>query len=545
MTKNLDITLAQINPTVGDLEGNAAMIEAAWNDHKDADLIIFPELCLCGYPPEDLVLKPSFIEGVKTKIQNLAAAGKNHKAAIIIGAPYAKDGKLYNAAHLIHEGKVAATVTKHHLPNYGVFDEARVFAPGPLPAPVEFKGHKLGLMICEDMWFADVATNLKAHGAEILIVPNGSPFDAGKHGARLTHARSRVKETGLPLLYVNQIGGQDELVFDGGSFAMDGDGQITDQFCFFETEVRPSHMPSFRRKPESGHLQHEIPAFAGMTEEERTYNALKLGLRDYIEKNNFPGILLGLSGGIDSAISAVIAADALGPEKVHAIMMPSRYTSQDSLDDADELAKNLGIRLDTIPIEESVEAIGKAITDFAKPENSPVTFENIQSRARGLILMALSNATGKMVLSTGNKSEMAVGYATLYGDMNGGFNVLKDVYKTQVYALSNWRNEQGYVIPPRIITKAPTAELKDNQTDQDSLPPYEDLDVILHAAIEEEKSSAEIIKMGYAPETVHKVLTMLSRAEYKRRQAPPGVKTTARAFGRERRYPITNGFKNI
>ncbi len=540
MVNDLKIILAQINPTVGDLGGNAAMIEAAWNDHKDADLIVFPELCLCGYPPEDLVLKPSFIEGVETQIQNLAAAGKNRKAAIIIGAPYAKDGKLYNAAHLIHDGKVTATVTKHHLPNYGVFDEARVFDAGPLPDPVEFKGHKLGLMICEDMWFADVATNLKTQGAEILIVPNGSPFDAGKHEARLTHARSRVKETGLPLLYVNQIGGQDELVFDGGSFAMDGGGEVVKQLPFFETchpeALALKDLASTERDPSAQALQDD---------NKMIYEALKLGLRDYIEKNNFTGILLGLSGGIDSAISAVIAADALGPEKVHAVMMPSRYTSQDSLEDAAELAKNLGIRLDTIPIEESVDAIGKSITDFAKPENSPVTFENIQSRARGLILMALSNATGKMVLSTGNKSEMAVGYATLYGDMNGGFNVLKDVYKTQVYALSNWRNAQAHVIPQRIITKAPTAELKDNQTDQDSLPPYEDLDVILHAAIEEEKSSAEIIQMGYAPKTVRKVLTMLSRAEYKRRQAPPGVKITARAFGRERRYPITNGFKNI
>ncbi len=532
MQGELAITLAQINPTVGDVKGNAALIEAVWKEHQDCDLIIFPELCLCGYPPEDLVLKPSFITTIEEQIEDLAAKGSAYKAAILIGAPHNERGRLHNTAFLIHGGLVTAHIFKHHLPNYGVFDEQRIFQAAALPEPVTFKGHKLGIMICEDMWFSDATAHLKKHGAEILIVPNGSPFDSNKHHERLQHARGRVKETGLPLLYVNQIGGQDELVFDGGSFAMNEKGEIAMQMPFFTEDIMPCSLDSSEHTNSEPHDDIEM-----------IYEALKLGLKDYIEKNNFPGILLGLSGGIDSAISAVIAADALGPEKVHAVMMPSQYTSQDSLDDAAALAENLEIRLDTIPIAPTVEALEGALSGYASYEQCPVAFENIQSRARGVILMALSNATGKMVLSTGNKSEMAVGYATLYGDMCGGYNVLKDVYKTQIYEISRWRNEQDFVIPERIITRAPSAELKDNQTDQDTLPPYEELDEILHNAIELEKSSQEITELGFAPETVKRVISMLDHAEYKRRQAPPGVKITARAFGRERRYPITNGFR--
>ncbi len=539
MVSKLNITLAQLNPTVGDIEGNYKKMIDVWKDAK-SDLVVFPELFLSGYPPEDLVVKPSFLDAIDAAIKRIQTDSKNFKAASIIPAPWRVDGKIYNAAHLIENGKIIASVQKYHLPNYSVFDEMRVFSSAPLPKPIKFRGVTLGLMICEDMWFSNIAEHLKKEGAEVLIVPNGSPFVVGKHPVRIGHARNRVQETGLPLVYLNQVAGQDDIVFDGGSFVMDAQGNVIHQMDFFKEYVEdifyPPHPPA-----DAGPSLSPRGEGRGEGDLESIYNALVLGLRDYVKKNNFPGIILGLSGGIDSAISAVIAADAIGAEHVHCVMLPSEFTSQDSLDDAAALAKNLKVKLHTISIKEPVEAFNINLKPFLK-NASGIAFENIQPRARALILMALSNATGKMVLSTGNKSEMAVGYATLYGDMCGGFNVLKDVYKTQVYELSRWRNKNG-LIPERIFTKAPTAELKHNQTDQDSLPPYEVLDAILIGLIEDDKGADDLIKSGHDEKTVRRVWKMLEAAEYKRRQSAPGVKITSRAFGRDRRYPITNHFK--
>jgi NAD+ synthase len=543
MRNTLNIVLAQLNPVVGDLVRNKDKILKAWKGAPaGSDLVVFSELVICGYPPEDLVLKPFFIDHVEAAIEDILKKSAEFEAAALIGCPIRKDGKIYNAVHLVENGRIVATQTKSRLPNYDVFDEERVFEPGPLPAPVRFRGHTLGILICEDMWTADVAAHLRDGGAEIFIVPNGSPFDTGNIRDRHAQALARVNENGLPLVYVNQIGGQDELVFDGASFVMDAKGQTVLQGRQFVEDV---YTASFSKKDKSGwdiraETRHALPG-----EIETIYEALKLGLRDYIGKNGFPGVLIGLSGGIDSALSAAIAADALGPEAVHGVMMPSRFTAQESLEDAKALADNLGIRLDHIQIEGPVGAFHEVLKPLLPPEAPATTFENIQPRTRGLILMALSNASGKMVLSTGNKSEMAAGYATLYGDMCGGFNVLKDVYKMQVYALAKWRNTQGAVIPERSITRAPTAELRENQTDQDTLPPYETLDDILYCLIEQDMGIDEIVKRGHESQTVARVWKMLDRAEYKRRQAPPGVKISPRAFGRDRRYPITNHFVNI
>ncbi|GJL84488.1 MAG: NAD+ synthase [Micavibrio sp.] len=536
----LKITLAQINPIVGNLSYNMDKIRATWKDvPQDTDLIIFPEMIICGYPPEDLVLKPFFMDSVEQAIKALVDESKNHNAALLLSTPWRIDGKTYNAIHLVHKGKILATRTKRHLPNYGVFDEQRLFTPGPLPEPMEFKDIQLGVMVCEDMWHSDSAGYLKQKGAEILIVINASPFDSKKHDIRLHLAQARTDETGLPLLYVNQVGGQDELVFDGGSFVLDDKGIQKIRFPEFEERLDTI---TFKKNDNGIAFTGDQNLPPPLREHESIYRAVALGLHDYIEKNNFPGVLLGLSGGIDSALSAAIAVDALGPERVHCVMMPSRYTSQDSLDDAKEQADALGIKLDTIPIEPVVEQFNTIMSDH---KDSSVTFENIQSRTRAVILMGLSNATEKMVLSTGNKSEMAVGYATLYGDMCGGFNALKDIYKTQVYELARWRNEQGQVIPERVIAKIPTAELKDNQSDQDTLPPYETLDDILMCLIEQDMSINDIAKRGHGREMVEKIWQMLGRAEYKRWQSPPGIKITSRAFGRDRRYPITNHFVNL
>ncbi len=522
MISTLSITLAQINPVMGDLRGNCDKILKIWAE-ESCDLIVFPELVTCGYPPEDLVLKPFFLEKIEELVEELIQKSRSLKPAIVLSTPWRIDGRTYSAAHVIAEGKIVGTTLKHSLPNYGVFDERRVFESGPLPVPIEFQGVKLGVIVCEDLWVPEPSINLKTHGAEILLSPNGSPFAADKHARRIEIAKARVQETGLSLAYVNQVGGQDELVFDGGSFVMDASGAVTAQGAFFEEECFPMTRTSLLPLPKKDEL---------------IYEALQLGLHDYIEKNGFPGIVLGLSGGIDSALAAAIAVDAIGPSRVHAIMMPSEYTSQDSLDDAEELAKNLGIRYDVISIKDIFKMFEKTLEDYMGHD---ITHQNVQSRIRGLMLMAVSNATGKMVLSTGNKSEMAVGYATLYGDMNGGFNVLKDVYKTQVYDLAHWRGN----IPERILTKVPTAELKYNQTDQDSLPPYDQLDAILALLIEDELSVDQIVSEGFAREMIVKIWHMVDRAEYKRRQAPPGAKITRRSFGRERRYPMTNRFSAI
>jgi NAD+ synthase len=544
------IALAQINPTVGNIAGNEALILAARADAAAADLLVLPELALSGYPPEDLVLKDAFLDECRVALDRLAAVTADGGPAMLVGAPRKIDGCRHNAVLLLDEGKVKNVILKHHLPNYGVFDEARVFVPGPLPRAVELRGRRLGIMICEDMWYDDAARTLRQDGAEILIVPNGSPFESDKLGVRRHHASARTAETGLPLIYVNQVGGQDELVFDGASFVLDRRGKTVCQLPAWQSTVAVTEW-----RQEAGGLTcaptEIVPASGPLTD---IYQAMVCGLRDYVGKNRFKGVLIGLSGGIDSALSAAVAVDALGADQVRCVMMPSPFTSQDSLDDAAQVAKLLGIELDTIGIEPAMAAFAQMLAPHFAGTAPDTTEENIQARCRGLTLMALSNKFGAMVLSTGNKSEMSVGYATLYGDMCGGYSVLKDVYKTTVFALSSWRNENrptggrgpvGRVMPDRVITKPPTAELKPNQTDQDSLPPYALLDTILAHLIEDEMGPAEIVAAGYDANTVRQVFRLLDRAEYKRRQAPPGVKITSRAFGRDRRYPIVNGFTDI
>lgn len=531
MTDNnpIRMTLAQINPTVGDVEGNTNKILSVWRDHVEtSDLIIFSELILSGYQPEDLVLHDAFLRLCMTAAENIAKQTKGGPALIISAPWFNNNHERQNCALFIHDGKIQAIIPKHELPNYGVFDEIRVFTKGELSTPIDYMGYKLGIGTCEDFWFPHVAKNLKDGGANILISLNGSPFELGKDNKRRNIIKARIYETGLPAIYVNQVGGQDEIVFDGGSFVMNNEGDLAYHSLFFHEECETILFP-FEQS-----IEYDAPENNRMV-----YECLKVGLRDYVDKNKFPGILLGSSGGIDSALSAVIAVDALGADRVHCVMMPSPYTSQDSLDDAKQLAENLGCHHDVMDIQPAMDAYHKILDN-----PTGVTAENIQSRARAMILMALSNTTGNMVLSTGNKSEMAVGYATLYGDMCGGYNVLKDVYKTEVYTLAKWRNEQSAVIPSNIITRAPSAELRPDQTDQDSLPDYDILDAILENFIEKRKSSSQIVAEGFDPKDVAMIRIWLDRAEYKRRQSPPGVKITMNSFGRERRMPITNHFEN-
>ncbi|MBC8789981.1 MAG: NAD+ synthase [Tagaea sp. CACIAM 22H2] len=550
MTGELAIALAQTDPKVGDVAGNLALARDARAKAAKlgADLVVFSELNIAGYPPEDLVLKPAFQEACRAAVESLAADTADGGPGVIVGAPWVEAGRLHNTALLLDGGKIAALRHKHELPNYGVFDEKRVFAAGPLPGPVVFRGVRLGLMICEDMWFPDAAECLVESGAEILVVPNGSPFEIDKLDERIALGVQRVVETGLPLIYVNQIGGQDELVFDGASFVLNADRQLAAQMPAFVGDLA---LTKWRRNA-GGWACIEGPRARPPEKLEAIYAALVLGLRDYVTKNRFPGVILGLSGGIDSALTAAIAADALGPEKVRAVMMPSRFTSQESLDDAAACAKLLGINYDTISIVPAVNAFAEMLAPAFDDTKPDTTEENIQSRSRGLTLMALSNKFGHMVVSTGNKSEMSAGYATLYGDMCGGFAVLKDVYKTTVFDLSRWRNSnkpadalgpKGAVMPERVIVKPPTAELREGQTDEASLGPYSRLDAILQALVEGEGSVAAVVAKGFAEDEVRRIWRMLDLAEYKRRQAPPGVKITRRAFGRERRYPIVNGFR--
>ena len=522
------MTMAQINPIVGDIRGNADKILDLWASHKNkTDLIVFSELVLCGYQPEDLVLHDHFIDHCKAVALDIAAK-TDTGPALIISSPWRDDrGKKHNTALFIHEGQIKAALPKYELPNYGVFDEVRVFDKGALPDPVTYRGYKLGIGTCEDFWFPAVANHLKDNGADILISLNGSPFELQKDQKRLSIIRDRVKETGLPALYINQVGGQDEIVFDGGSFALNARGEVI------------AHLPFFEEAAETITLDKDLVSVNRPDDLELIYECLKLGLRDYVDKNGFPGVIIGSSGGIDSALSVAIAVDALGADRVQSVMMPSPYTSQASLDDSKALAENLGCRHAVIPSETVINAYHSLIPDL-----SDIAHENIQSRTRGMILMALSNTNGKMVLSTGNKSEMAVGYATLYGDMCGGYNVLKDVYKTQVYALTKWRNGQSPVIPENIITRAPSAELKPDQTDQDSLPPYDLLDCILEGLIEDRKSVSQLVAEGIDEGTARHIRRLLDRAEYKRRQAPPGVKISKHAFGRERRMPMTNHYES-
>ena len=548
MVDSLVISVAQLDPTVGDVAGNVAKLRRALAEARGqgADLVVASELVVAGYPPEDLILKPAFVAACQAAVTAFARETKD-APAMLLGSPWRQDGKLYNAAVLLADGRVAALRFKHELPNYGVFDEKRVFTAGPPPGPIPFKGVRLGVMVCEDMWTPDVAETLQESGADLLVVVNGSPFETDKLGERVSLAIARVKETGLPLLYVNQIGGQDELVFDGASFALDTAFNLRLQAPSWR-EAQP--VTKWRRAGrrwtvEAGALEKPEEGEAAI------YHALVLGLRDYVRKNRFPGVVIGLSGGVDSALTAAVAVDALGPDKVHGVIMPSPFTAHESVEDATEVATLLGCELRSIDIAPAMKAFDKTLADSFKGRQADITEENIQARARGITLMALSNKFGWMVLSTGNKSEMSVGYSTLYGDMCGGYSVLKDVYKMTVYALCRWRNVNrpddflgpaGRVMPERVLTKAPTAELRPNQTDQDTLPPYATLDGILACLIERDMAVAEIVKQGFAEDTVRNVWAMLDRAEYKRRQAPPGVKITRRAFGRDRRYPITNAF---
>src|SRR5271169_282163 len=547
----LAIAVAQLNPIVGDVSGNLerarkARAQAAGDR---ADVVAFPELFIAGYPPEDLVLKPAFQAACRAAVEALARETAAGSPALLVGTPWLDDGKLYNAVALLDGGTIAALRFKVDLPNYGVFDEKRVFAPGPMPGPVNFRGVRLGLPICEDIWGSEIVECLAETGAEILVVPNGSPYWRQKGDVRINIAVARVTEQGLPTVYVNQVGGQDELVFDGVSFALHADCSLAFQLAAFQEAVVTTQ---WARRGANWRCDNG-PMVAGVEADRADYVACVLGLRDYVNKNEFPGVVLGLSGGIDSALCAAMAVDALGPERVRCMMMPYKFTSQESLDDAAACAKALGVRHEILPIAPAIEGLEKALAAAFTGLPRDVTEENLQARARGTILMAISNKFNLMVVTTGNKSEMSVGYATLYGDMNGGFNPIKDLYKTEVYRLSRLRNgwkpegargPDRNVIPDNVIVRAPSAELRENQTDQDSLPPYDILDQILERLVEREESTATIVAAGFDRDTVLKVERMLYLAEYKRRQAAPGVKVTLKNFGRDRRYPITNRFRD-
>jgi NAD+ synthase len=547
----LAIAVAQLNPIVGDVEGNAEKVRRARAQAREqgADLVVLPELFVAGYPPEDLVLKPAFQAVCRMAVEALARETADGGPAVLVGTPWSEGGKLYNAVALLDGGRIAGLRYKVDLPNYGVFDEKRVFTPGPLPGPISFRGVRLGVPICEDIWGPEPVECIAETGGEILLVPNGSPYRRGVNDQRLSVAVARVKESGLPLLYVNQVGGQDELVFEGASFALNADTTLAVQLPSFVDTVTTTH---WMRTPAGWRCaQGEI---APLEEPEKIdYTACVLGFRDYVDKNKFPGVVIGLSGGIDSALCAAMAVDALGPARVRCVMLPYRFTAQRSLDDAAAVAKALGVQYDIVPIASAVKGLEAALAPLFAGRPRDVTEENLQARARGTILMAISNKFGLMVATTGNKSEMSVGYATLYGDMNGGFNPVKDLYKTEIYRLARLRNAwkpelafgpAGEVIPEDVIVRPPSAELRENQRDEDSLPPYAVLDAILARLVEREEPVAKIVEAGFDRDTVMKVERMLHIAEYKRRQACPGVKVTEKNFGRDRRYPVTNRFRD-
>ena len=547
----LAITLAQLNPTVGDVTGNAEKVRRARAQAaKDgADLVLFPELFLAGYPPEDLVLKPAFQAACRSAIEELARETADGGPAALVGTPWLEDGKLYNAVALIDGGQITALRFKVDLPNYGVFDEKRVFEPGPLPGPINFRGIRIGVPICEDIWGPEPVECITETGGEFLLVPNGSPYRRGVVDERLNVAVARVTEARMPLVYLNQVCGQDELVFEGASFVLNADGSLAAQLPAFREAVTTVRMT----RQGGGGWRCEGPIVQIEAVDRADYAACVFGLRDYVEKNGFKGVVFGLSGGIDSALCAAMAVDALGAGRVRAVMLPYRYTAQSSLDDAATIAKTLGIAYDVVPIADPVEGFEAALKPLFAGTNRDITEENLQSRTRGTILMAISNKFGLMVVTTGNKSEMSCGYATLYGDMNGGFNPIKDLYKTEVFRLCHLRNEWkpdwalgpgGTVIPENVIAKPPSAELREDQKDQDTLPPYDVLDAILERLVEREEPIATIVAEGFDRDTVMRVDRMLNLAEYKRRQAAPGVKVTLRSFGRDRRYPIVNRFRD-
>jgi len=553
---HLAIAIAQLNPIMGDVAGNLdrARSARARAAADGADIVAFSELFIAGYPPEDLVLKPAFQAACRAAVETLARETVDAGPAILIGTPWLDDGKLFNAYALLAGGRIETIRFKVNLPNYGVFDEKRVFASGPIPGPVNFRGIRLGLPICEDTWtdwgdYENVVETLAETGAELLIVPNGSPYWRDKSDVRLNVVVARVTESGLPLIYINQVGGQDELVFDGASFAVNADHSIAFQLPAFHEAVVTTHWAR------SGGVWRCSGGSIAAAEsgDKADYTACMLGLRDYVDKNRFKSVVLGLSGGIDSALCAAMATDALGASRVRCIMLPYRYTSHQSIEDAAAIAERLGVNYAVVPIERAVQGLEAALSEIFSDTARDVTEENLQARARGTILMAISNKFGAMVVTTGNKSEMSVGYATLYGDMNGGFNPVKDLYKMEVYRLARLRNRwkpeaalgpDGPVIPDNVLTRAPSAELRENQTDQDTLPPYEILDQILERLVEREEPVAAIAAAGFDRDTVMKVERMLALAEYKRRQAAPGVKVTLKNFGRDRRYPIVNCFQD-
>ena len=550
-SNRLAIAVAQLNPTVGDIAGNAEKVRRARviAAAQGADLVVFPELFIAGYPPEDLVLKPAFQSACRSAIEALARETAEGGPALLVGSPWIDGDKLYNAVALLEGGAITALRYKVDLPNYGVFDEKRVFAPGPMPGPVNFRGVRLGLPICEDIWGDEIVECLAETGAELLVVPNGSPYWRQKGEVRLNIAVARVTEQGLPTVYVNQVGAQDELVFDGVSFGLHADCSLAFELAAFQETIVTTQ---WVRQGDTWRCENG-PKVAPVEAERADYAACVLGLRDYVNKNGFPGVVLGLSGGIDSALCAAMAVDALGADRVHCIMLPYKFTAQESIDDAAACAKALGVRYQMLPIAKAVEGIEGALSPAFTGLPRDVTEENLQARARGTMLMAISNKFNLMVVTTGNKSEMSVGYATLYGDMNGGFNPIKDLYKTEVFRLARLRNgwkpegamgPDGLVIPENIITRPPTAELRDNQKDEDSLPPYTVLDPILERLVEREEPISAIVVAGFDHDTVVRIERMLNIAEYKRRQAAPGVKVTLKNYGRDRRYPITNRFRD-
>lgn len=525
------IAVAQFNPVVGDLAGNADQIRAAMADAaaRGARLLLTPELSICGYPPEDLLLRPDFYTACRDRVAALAA--ESGDMAVVVGLPDFDDAGRYNAAVVLRHGRIVARCRKQRLPNYEVFDEKRYFDAATEGCVFELDGLRCGLLICADLWRAPVSRALAAAGAQVILAINASPCHLGKQAERYRVVRERTAETGVPVLYANMVGGQDELVFDGASFAMQADGRVAWQAPSFESRVEVLELADGRWG--------EMPCAPLPDVETEAYGALVMGVRDYLGKNGFPGAIIGLSGGIDSALTLAVAVDALGADRVRAVMMPSPYTAQMSLDDAAEMARRLGVRYDVLPIAPAMQTFGGMLAEQFAGLAEDTTEENIQSRIRGLLLMALSNKTGAIVLTTGNKSEMATGYATLYGDMAGGYAVLKDVYKTLVYRLSVWRNARAEVIPQNIITRPPSAELKPDQVDQDTLPPYEVLDAIIEAYMERDLSPREIVAQGYDEAVVRRTVGMLKRNEYKRRQAPVGIRLTRRAFGKDWRFPIT------
>jgi len=546
----LSIALAQLNPTVGDLTGNLAKARAARSEAaaRGAELVMFTELFLSGYPPEDLLLKPAFQAECKQALASLASDTGDGGPSVLIGLPYEEGGRLYNAYAHLAEGRIVNLCFKVDLPNYGVFDERRVFVPGPTPAPILHRGIEIGIPICEDIWGPSLLSCFRNTNVSVLLVPNASPYWRNKVRERLEIVAERVRDAGVPLVYLNQVGGQDELVFDGASFALKANGDLAASLPAFTDALEVLRL----RRGDSGWDLVDGPHHPTLPDDEADYCACMLGLRDYVEKNGFNSVIVSFSGGVDSALCGAIAVDALGASRVHCVMFPFRYTSQASLEDAKTCASTLGVRYDIVPIAPAIEGLAATLSSVFPQGLSGIAAENIQSRARGTLMMTLSNALGSLVVTTGNKSELSVGYATLYGDMNGGFNPIKDVYKTEVYRLCALRNRwrppsgkgpAGPVIPSRILTKPPSAELREGQTDQDSLPPYDLLDRILDALVERDRGVAGLIAEGYDADTVCKVARLLRLAEFKRRQAAPGPKVTSRNFGRDRRYPVTNAFR--